>query len=270
MLNICFSLPWITSKDFDLLDLISKNPRDPISCTLIRNRPLAILIRTLGWRGWYIPKWITRLLKPLLVYYPLYECGVLSSRVLHIYKLLINAGRIKSIVHQACVQGSCLRWTNLWGWYWLLKHHQLLMMLLITTQRLNDTTCWCLHLVLSLNRLLSLLRKCLAIDHLHEAWMNTIRLHHLLNVLLVSGELTCALRCSRKCVKVYIHRHRRLTPRVWGGLRNQLIYSVKSLLLLLCHHLMLLSLWRKRRRIVVHHTAPLPCYLNWGLSPFHF
>jgi hypothetical protein len=99
MLYLCLSLPRITSDDFDRLDLISKNPRDPISCTLIRKRPLAILISSLGLLRWHIPKRITRLLNRWLVYYPLYECGVLPSRVLHIRKLLIDAARIKCNVH---------------------------------------------------------------------------------------------------------------------------------------------------------------------------
>jgi hypothetical protein len=105
-------------------------------------------------------------------------------------------------------------------------HHQLLVLLLIITQRLKDSTCWCLHLVRYLNWLLSLLRKSLAIYHLHEARMDAIGLHHLLNVLLVSGELPCGLRGSSKCVEIYIKWDRRLTPRVRGGLSHQLINSV--------------------------------------------
>jgi hypothetical protein len=100
MLYLCLGLPWVNSDGFDLLDLISENPRDPISCTLIRKRPLAILISSLGCRSCHIPKRIARLLNPgWLVYYPLNECGVLPSRVLHIHKLLIDTARIKCNVH---------------------------------------------------------------------------------------------------------------------------------------------------------------------------
>lgn len=105
-------------------------------------------------------------------------------------------------------------------------HHQLLVLLLITSQGLKDPSCWCLHLVRSLNRLLSLLGKSLAIDHLHEARVDAIGLHHLLNVLLVSGELACALRSSSEGVEIYIKRHRGLTPRVRGRLSHQLINSI--------------------------------------------
>ena len=112
----------------------------------------------------------------------------------------------------------------------MVVHHQLLVLLLIATQGLKDpASCrsWCLHLVRSLNRLLlGLVRKSLVINHLHEAWVDAVGLHHLLDVLLVSGHLTCTLRGSSECVKVYIKRHRRLTSRVRGGLGYQLIYSV--------------------------------------------
>ena len=97
MLSLRLALPWITSGDLDLLYLIPKNPGDPISCTLIRERPLAILISALGRRSWHIPKRISRLLNPGGVYCPLHECGVLPSRVLHIHKLLLDG--VKCYVH---------------------------------------------------------------------------------------------------------------------------------------------------------------------------
>jgi len=118
MVYLCLTLPWITSGDLDLLYMIPKNPGDPICGTLIRQRPLAILISAFGRRSWHIPERISRLLNAGLDYCPLHECGVLpstSSRVLHINKLLLDSARVKCYVHQACVQGSCLRRPNLRG-----------------------------------------------------------------------------------------------------------------------------------------------------------
>ena len=64
MVYLCLTLPWITSGDLDLLYMIPKNPGDPICGTLIRQRPLAILISALGRRSRHIPKRISRQLPP--------------------------------------------------------------------------------------------------------------------------------------------------------------------------------------------------------------